>query len=271
MAKKKDKTNKLESEAEVSGLKTEMKHTIWGIVSALLALVLILASRDLGGSVGSLTYRGLHYLLGTGYYLLPVAFIFLAISFFRLSRPKIVAIRILGLVLFISSGLGIMQLAFHEDTAGLVGWAVGTAGEKLFGVASWVVFIAILLISLVLVFETSLSLTPIFKLFKRKESKLRELASVANTDDVDNEEDESADENDEDLVEAVEEEPKKPARGLFGRKKEVEEPKEEFVPLVRADISPYTPPPIDLLRKDSGKPAAGDIKANSNIIKRTLV
>ena len=32
----------------------------------------------------------------------------------------------------------------------------------------------------------------------------------------------------------------------------------------------YTPPPLSLLEKDSGKPNVGDIKANSNIIKRTL-
>ena len=32
----------------------------------------------------------------------------------------------------------------------------------------------------------------------------------------------------------------------------------------------YTPPPISLLERDSGKPNVGDIKANSNIIKRTL-
>ncbi|MDQ5949380.1 MAG: segregation ATPase FtsK/SpoIIIE, family, partial [Patescibacteria group bacterium] len=32
----------------------------------------------------------------------------------------------------------------------------------------------------------------------------------------------------------------------------------------------FTPPPLSLLEKDKGKPGVGDIKANSNIIKRTL-
>jgi S-DNA-T family DNA segregation ATPase FtsK/SpoIIIE len=32
----------------------------------------------------------------------------------------------------------------------------------------------------------------------------------------------------------------------------------------------FVPPPLSLLEKDSGKPSAGDIKANANIIKRTL-
>jgi len=33
---------------------------------------------------------------------------------------------------------------------------------------------------------------------------------------------------------------------------------------------PYKRPPLDLLESDTGKPSSGDIKANSNIIKRTL-
>jgi S-DNA-T family DNA segregation ATPase FtsK/SpoIIIE len=33
---------------------------------------------------------------------------------------------------------------------------------------------------------------------------------------------------------------------------------------------PYAPPPLSLLEKDRGKPGVGDIKANANIIKRTL-
>src|SRR3989344_1858698 len=35
-------------------------------------------------------------------------------------------------------------------------------------------------------------------------------------------------------------------------------------------FKPYTPPPLSLLERDKGKPEVGDIKANSNIIKRTL-
>jgi S-DNA-T family DNA segregation ATPase FtsK/SpoIIIE len=35
-------------------------------------------------------------------------------------------------------------------------------------------------------------------------------------------------------------------------------------------MRPFTPPPLSLLEKDKGKPETGDIKANANIIKRTL-
>ena len=38
----------------------------------------------------------------------------------------------------------------------------------------------------------------------------------------------------------------------------------------RSTLGSYTPPPISLLEEDKGKPNTGDIKANANIIKRTL-
>jgi thioredoxin reductase (NADPH) len=35
-------------------------------------------------------------------------------------------------------------------------------------------------------------------------------------------------------------------------------------------LKPFVPPPLSLLEKDKGKPETGDVKANANIIKRTL-
>ncbi|OHB25178.1 MAG: hypothetical protein A2542_02760, partial [Parcubacteria group bacterium RIFOXYD2_FULL_52_8] len=53
---------------------------------------------------------------------------------------------------------------------------------------------------------------------------------------------------------------------LFGG----EEPQEEFTAAYRTQ-GPFIAPPLSLLEKDSGKPGVGDIKANANIIKRTLM
>jgi len=41
-------------------------------------------------------------------------------------------------------------------------------------------------------------------------------------------------------------------------------------PIIAASGQKYTPPPISLLGKNKGKPEVGDVKANMNIIKRTL-
>ena len=48
---------------------------------------------------------------------------------------------------------------------------------------------------------------------------------------------------------------------------------EEDIPIKKRKsglISTYVPPPLSLLEEDKGKPNTGDIKANANIIKRTL-
>jgi DNA segregation ATPase FtsK/SpoIIIE, S-DNA-T family len=47
-------------------------------------------------------------------------------------------------------------------------------------------------------------------------------------------------------------------------------PQEEGFPILASLNSEYTPPPLGLLGKNKGKPEVGDVKANMNIIKRTL-
>jgi S-DNA-T family DNA segregation ATPase FtsK/SpoIIIE len=54
-------------------------------------------------------------------------------------------------------------------------------------------------------------------------------------------------------------------------KKKKEDEEEDFAMIADArSMKPFTPPPLSLLEKDSGRPETGDIKANANIIKRTL-
>ena len=53
---------------------------------------------------------------------------------------------------------------------------------------------------------------------------------------------------------------------------QIKEEEEEFPIKKRKGglISTYVPPPLTLLEEDKGKPNTGDVKANANIIKRTL-
>ncbi|MEK7066358.1 MAG: DNA translocase FtsK, partial [Patescibacteria group bacterium] len=62
------------------------------------------------------------------------------------------------------------------------------------------------------------------------------------------------------------------AKPKIDRSKEKEEEYGEFsVKMKRISYGrSYTPPPLSLLDRDRGKPEVGDIKANANIIKRTL-
>ena len=49
-----------------------------------------------------------------------------------------------------------------------------------------------------------------------------------------------------------------------------QEGKKEKAVLFTISSEPFNPPPLSLLEGDRGKPGVGDIKANANIIKRTL-
>ena len=55
-----------------------------------------------------------------------------------------------------------------------------------------------------------------------------------------------------------------------GKKKEEEEEEEIPIKKRKSGLGSYIPPPLSLLEEDRGKPNTGDIKANANIIKRTL-
>lgn len=264
MDKKRPKDKRSSTAKDESPIKDGVRHTVWGIALLAIGLFLIISSRGLAGPVGNMTYKGLFYLFGAGYYLLPISGILLSYSFFKATRPKIVSTRIFGILLFVISGLGMIELIFPGGKAGLLGWAVATGSQKLIGTGSWILFIAVFLISLVLSFENTFSLSSLIDKLRKKKTKVE-----VDEEDEETEDDEGVEEHyDDEEAEEIEPESEPVTTPLFGK---IFSKKKEVVAAVRrADQTPYVPPPLDLLAKDSGKPAAGDIKANSNIIKRTL-
>jgi len=252
------------------GLKDGVRHTIWGIAFLAFSVFLLLSSRGLAGFIGNKTYEVLRYLLGAGFYLVPTISLLVAVSFFRSHQPRLVLVRAVGSLFFVLSGLGIIERGFGDEVnhpGGIIGYGIASVSSRLFGTASWAIFVAVFLISLVLIFETTLSFEKILTWWRNRKGVVE--------DDMEEVVDEVADEIEEVAEDKTPAEPtQRPqettaskVKGMFGLGKDT---REEFVPLVRADQTPYTPPPLELLGRDSGKPGAGDIKANSNIIKRTL-
>jgi S-DNA-T family DNA segregation ATPase FtsK/SpoIIIE len=72
-------------------------------------------------------------------------------------------------------------------------------------------------------------------------------------------------------AEEVEDEPVTPPPPLSDRNREDQSTEGSGISFTPFRGSTYTPPPLSLLEKDRGKPGVGDIKANANIIKRTLL
>lgn len=257
------------------GLKGETIQGVWTVIFFVLGVFLLLSAAGNAGIVGDATYGGLSLLLGVGFFLLPFLFFTLAISFIKTFHHRDVGLsKIIGAILFFLGGLGLISL-FFEEQGGMVGSIITAPLLSLFDTFStFLILVAFLIIALLVIFDAKLpnpslsfSKESIFGIFKRNKEEM----------DV-NEHDDNK-EYEEDLEEEVEEEEEE--------EEEVEEKEEKGSTLKKVfgigeksvagvmafktlTHDTYTPPPLSLLEKDKGKPGVGDIKANANIIKRTL-
>ncbi|MEK7539029.1 MAG: DNA translocase FtsK 4TM domain-containing protein [Patescibacteria group bacterium] len=247
------------------GLKTQTKHGIMAIIFFVLALFFLMSYFGVAGKVGIFIHNNFINLLGLGYILLPVLFIMLGYSFLKSETPNIGWTRIISGIMFLLSSLGIIDITL-KHSGGLLGKILSTPFVSFFDVYASIIFLgAILIISILAIFDAKLNLLPFLKKIwnfslKKKEAQ-KEPVEIK-----------------EDIGEPIPEEEKestgekiKKVLGV-GKKKEEEEEEEISIKTRRGGlVSTYTPPPLSLLEEDKGKPNTGDIKANANIIKRTLL
>ncbi|MEX2029058.1 MAG: DNA translocase FtsK, partial [Candidatus Paceibacterota bacterium] len=287
MAKNRNKKSNDRKE-ETFGLKTQTKHGIMAVIFFVLALFFLMSKWGIAGKAGVFVNEKLNLLLGVGDWLLPALFILLGVSFLK-SKTLNIGWRSAGSgVLFLLSGLGLIDIISGKNSGGLLGEILPIPLVALFDIYVSIVFLgAILIISILVLFDTSLNIRPFLKKLwgvlltpigvrKVEES---ETSLEAARDDSGESEKESLEATrafgsetqarGDDSGESAGERIKK----AFGVKKTEEE---EFEPQRLKAISyklgaNYTPPPLSLLEEDKGKPNTGDIKANANIIKRTLL
>ena len=248
----------VDSDAGIS-LKQETKHGVLVVVFGALAIFFILSAFNKAGVVGAKTYDWLSILLGVGYYILPTLSFILSIAYAKSFRTSFAKGRIFGAIIFFFASLGIIEILLPKD-GGLLGYAISAPILKLFDLyASLILLFSLVIISLLIVFDTKPTLG--FLTFWRKEK-------------IDEDEEEGVIEitrEEEEVAEAEEEK----ISSIFGiGKKETREEvvDESGIKSFKSHITgrDFSPPPLSLLEKDKGKPGVGDIKANSNIIKRTL-
>ncbi len=234
----------------------ETFNAITGVSSLVLAIFLIFAAFGKAGQVGDLSYGWLFYLFGIGYYLLPVVFLLLAISFIQNREREFAIPQFFGSFLLFASALGLVHLT--TSRGGLVGGFISKPLTSLFDIyLSAIVLIALVVISVLIIFDASIKIDIISfikKLFWKEEKNTGELAMIESAQ-VDK------------AVEKVENNQEK--------RQEIRSKKEDndgFAPLIlRRSGKSWSPPPLSLLEGDRGKPGVGDIKANANLIKRTLL
>lgn len=246
----------------LGGLSDEIRHSVIAILFFVVGIFFSVAPWGYAGLLGGKIYNGFEYLLGVGYFALPLLLFLLGISFFRESRPNIAMTASVGAFLFLFSVLGLVNIFSGDMSGGILGQLVSVPLVRLFDTYIATLFlIAFLAISFLVMFNARPDFSAM--LFWRKK---------------DNEGDESVDEDvkieasaEEIKEEKTEEEkPAKLAQVLKKIKKEITPADESGISFNQVMNTTYTPPPLSLLEGDRGKPGVGDIKANANIIKRTL-
>ncbi|MFZ2205721.1 MAG: DNA translocase FtsK 4TM domain-containing protein [Minisyncoccia bacterium] len=254
-------------------LKTETKHGILAVVFFVLSLFLFMSAFGMAGVAGDFIYKNFYFLLGLGYAILPILFVLLGSSFIKSERPDIGWTRTLSGILFLLSSLGMIDIASTSHAGGILGEISASPLVYLFdSYASILLLGAILIISILIMFDAKPILLPYVKYvwYKITGKKLEDDYEEV-TEETSNKTEPETEEKDEEEVPLIEK--IKTSLSVSKKEKKEEKKEEEELPITKRKVglvSTYVPPPLSLLEEDKGKPNTGDIKANSNIIKRTL-
>lgn len=283
MAKKKssDLTDKVRFWDE---MRDETVQAVLAIFSFLITLLSLLAAFGKAGIVGEYGFSFFTRLFGIGYFLIPIIFAMLGIAFVRGMKKRFEISKLVGAAVFFISGLGLIHLSM-SGSGGIIGKWIAFPLLKVMDLwATAVVLVALVIISLFILFEAALNLSALAFWKREKKEKpaskaasegmdedeeahIEEAVAAANKDDLGGETARSLAEKEAAEV-AARAEKNTPARSKgidFG------DEEASFAPaVVIPHMKPFDPPPLTLLEKDRGKPETGDIKANANIIKRTL-
>ncbi len=254
-----------------------------GIIAVLLfgfSLLAILSPFHLAGAAGDYLYQFLGLIFGWGYFLVPLALIFAGVAILQSLHEDIFGTVFLGVGLFILSFLGFLQMFLKNKVesgrgGGYLGLVVAYPFSQFLGsFASYLVLIILIIVSLLIIFNISLKKILDFILSRGKNLQA----------DSNKESGESSSEIDVPLsfMQKIMPSPKFKVNNLQGdgakaataesrEEKKAASRKEDIVLLQnKMVLEDYKLPPADLLEAEVGEPTSGDIKANANIIKRTL-
>jgi len=244
-------------------LNPKTKSGIFSVLFFVLSLLFVIASLEKAGIAGDWVFSFFSMLLGVGYYLIPLVFILVSITFVRPeTRENFSKFRMLMAFVFFFAGL-ILIGTFNSERGGLVGAKIAEYFTTFFGYwGSVIILSSVMVISLIILFDIKLDFSEL--MFWKKPKK--------EEDYVYKEEDK----NEDDGTKEVEEKTKDTGSFIlsgFGSKISADKQNPKTLDL-RKTTAPsnkvYVPPPLSILAVDQGKPGVGDIKANANLIKRTL-
>lgn len=248
------------------GLAPDTKQSIVAVVFFALAAITLLAYWGRAGAVGKLISSAITASVGSAYPVAPITFALIGFSFLFGHRRRMVAPTLIGGALFLVSSLAIVDLFFGDRSGGWIGFAAN------WPIVTTLDFWAALVIELALFTVAILIMANVPLLRRLKEEGTKEgqaepehaskpLGAVA--------------EGLQRVKEAMTGKPEsnaRPSSAVMVDSVANAAPEDEF-PVTKKSgrTSAYVFPPLSLLADDTGTPSAGDIRANANIIKRTLL
>lgn len=258
-----------------------------GIIAVLLfvgALITALSAFGAAGEAGNFLYHYLGLLFGWGYFLVPLSLILGGIAILKSLHEELYGAPFWGIGLFLLSFLGFLQMILGSQIesgrgGGYLGVAVVYPFMKFLGIyASYIILIGLIFVSLLISFNISLKKLADF-IFDRNKKSGKEF--IKNAEQAKTESGGVLDSFMQKIMPApgfkvknlgVAEKDGKPATPPVVETKEEKKAKKDEMLLLQSKMTmaDYKFPPIDLLEPDTGEPTSGDIKANANIIKRTL-
>jgi S-DNA-T family DNA segregation ATPase FtsK/SpoIIIE len=248
-------------------------RSVAAIFFVAIALFLVIAEVGFGGPMGDSVYRTLKWLIGTvGYPLLPISLILLAGIIFRSFEQHFGWVQIVSMLIFLLSALGLVNVAF-PSYAGVLGSVSDPILAAVRTPATVVFLLAFIVASLVIAFDVHLGAVV---------TRIRDIWHK-DADDVDDNQPDNMipAQNTSPMIVAPLAQEHTPADDtadktsvretivstFSGGKKKTDS--DDFA-IIATTGGAYEPPPISILAKNKGKPEVGDVKANMNIIKRTL-
>lgn len=246
----------------------ETKKSIFAVISFALALITILAYWGRAGMLGRFVFGILELAVGKAYFLAPVTFILIGFSLLFAFNRKFFAAAFVGAGLFLVSGLALIDLTFQEKTGGWVGFAANWPLERIFDFwAALIIEVALLAVSVLLMANI-----PLWK--PRGEDETADsaeekpgpvdkvLATMAEA---------AAKLKGGGASEPQPETAQKSSSKVMVDARSTKDEEEFAISKRTTRRSAYIFPPLNLLSDDRGTPSSGDIRANANIIKRTLL
>ena len=221
-----------------------------------LAILLVLAGFEAAGPAGDFIFSALQKLLGWGYFLAPLILFLIGLNLLTQAKRMVMGPALIASAFFVMAGLGVIDL-ISSESGGLLGSALGSLGLLFGTAAALVINFTILIVTVLVILNAPLNLHLPF--LKPKEPKIimPGASPTGASDEVQSEE----------------------------KKEEIEKPRIVEPSTSVAASSPlplalekemihksrtYVPPPLNLLKSSTEKPVVGDLRANANIIKRSL-